>query len=661
MIRVKISFVKKQVMPLISQYRPDLHQFCIERKHPFDFARELLNIYFRKPLNNMRFAHLDISQPSLSFLDSIKEEFNELYILPQTPKQGAGLSKGIEGPIQTTGLHVQVPRDTRSDNEGHTGAYRQPNQPGTPYTPQTPPPPPVWNNETGRWDVVEPVQQAIPPPPPLWDGQKWVTQDPAFPLTGVIPEPWEAHSNLPRADITQEEFEEEEEIIEEENEHVDPEPATVKMKDVEFDPKMFIPLQTGTLLDDYMSFTHGIMPATNIMVQGPAGSGKSSVLIDIACMLKAHDPEKRILFVSGEMTKIDMKGLVDRFDGFEDLDILFLNEYADTDTRILLDTILESGWDMVIMDSFSEVLGSIIDTATTPINTKSGEKWLINQFLHHNQGGNELGLPTMFFFILQVGKDGRFVGSNRIKHAATAFMNIEFTNNSNLYIYFSKNRRGETYNNLYFEHYVNGIHYDFDRYKYDIELKDRLKKNEMNNKTNWKGILDANKDGDDTKITSDDQHRTNLLVGAIEHYDEDIETRYRRISGVDTAQINLEDMIEEVETEVDNIIDSYNTENTVINQIDGAELNERVDEIIEELGITDEEVLDEVTAEIKGTVESPPIKEEVEVNIELETQEEREEKTAAALRVAYGGAASRRAINNRPCVGERLGRRMCSG
>jgi hypothetical protein len=356
------------------------------------------------------------------------------------------------------------------------------------------------------------------------------------------------------------------------------------------------------------------------MIQGPAGSGKSSILIDIACQVKANDPEKRVLFISGEMTKIDMKGLVDRFKGFKDLDILFLNEYNDMDTRVLLDSVLSAGWDMVIVDSFNEVLGSIIDTATaaSPINSKSGEKWLINQFLKQNQGGNDLSLPTMFFFILQVGKDGKFVGSNRIKHAATAFLHLEFTKNRNLFLYFSKNRRGDTYNNLYFEHFKEGIHYDFDRYNQDIEIREALKSSELSNKENWAELLKANSDDANTKITIKDEEIVDESSTSIERQEslENSVFNFQPIKPpeatpipdrrVITHQIDLEECIKEVETEIE-IVEAVITEDPDSEK--GTQLVEEVEE---------EEVTPRITLD---TMSEHIISEELEVEEEDEVDE----------------------------------------
>lgn len=623
-IRINLSFIKNQVAPLIEHYRPDLFNFCHERAHPYDFFRELLNIYFDKPTHNMKYGLLDIRKTSLACLEPLRDEFEIHYNQPQKARADASL--GVSVPdvssilsnsrqqihTERVSIHKPVSITNTADNSLAESII-----PVEPYRPIPPPPKPVWNDMKGIWEIPEP-EKIVPPPPPE------LSYDPILNIWKmIIPEPIieeedekiESEEDIPMVSAedaaaflaslpANRPVVEEVDTI---NESTDPPPTTVKMRDVEYDPNMFIPLKTDTILDDYMSLTGGIMPATNIMVQGPSGSGKSSVLIDIGCKIVNADKKKRVLFISGEMTRIDMKGLNDRFAGFEDLDVLFLNEYNDTDTRVLLSTILATGWDMVIVDSFSEVLGSIIDTAQgTTINTKSGEKWLINQFLKHNEGGNDRKLPTMFFFILQVGKDGNFVGSNRIKHAATAFMNIEFTKNRNLYIYFSKNRRGETHNNLYFEHHSKGIHFDFKRYKEDIAIRESLKRSEVANKAAWSALLDNNNDDANTIITTRqpdaerENHRTESLRNAIETYDisgpgapveNQIEEEDPNVTPILdrrtmhlNKQITLEESIEEIEAE----------------QEDSVELNE-----VETTIIVDEEEIEEVKSKKKVYVNMP--------------------------------------------------------
>ena len=54
-----------------------------------------------------------------------------------------------------------------------------------------------------------------------------------------------------------------------------------KMQDVKFDPSLFTPIKTGTIVDTVLSNEGGIFPGTNTVVIGDPGVGKSTVLLDL--------------------------------------------------------------------------------------------------------------------------------------------------------------------------------------------------------------------------------------------------------------------------------------------------------------------------------------------------------------------------------------------
>ena len=54
-----------------------------------------------------------------------------------------------------------------------------------------------------------------------------------------------------------------------------------KMHDVKFDPSLFTPIKTGTIVDTVLSNEGGIFPGTNTVVIGDPGVGKSTVLLDL--------------------------------------------------------------------------------------------------------------------------------------------------------------------------------------------------------------------------------------------------------------------------------------------------------------------------------------------------------------------------------------------
>ena len=88
----------------------------------------------------------------------------------------------------------------------------------------------------------------------------------------------------------------------------------------------------------------------------------------------------------------------------------------------------------------------------------------------HNKANNKLDLHTTFVTILQLSKGGTFVGSNKLKHMATAMMQLEWDGNENngrRFMEFSKNRTGMVNKKLYFN-FDNGVQFDEGRFSRDL-------------------------------------------------------------------------------------------------------------------------------------------------------------------------------------------------
>ena len=173
MIRIKLSFIKTKVDPLVQHYRSDLHQFCHERAHAFDYLRELLNIYFQKPTNKMGFGNLNVTPDSLAFLESLRQEFEELYHAPQGTRRTKNNQPEIISTSNDINLYnTQSPAHSRMGDTVPSTPVTDPNtQPLSIHTINPPTPPkPVWNNITGIWEIPEPepIQQMIPPEP-IWN------------------------------------------------------------------------------------------------------------------------------------------------------------------------------------------------------------------------------------------------------------------------------------------------------------------------------------------------------------------------------------------------------------------------------------------------------------------------------------------------------------
>ena len=223
-------------------------------------------------------------------------------------------------------------------------------------------------------------------------------------------------------------------------------PSTMKMDDFKFNPELFVPMKTGTKIDELLSNEGGMMKGTNVAFVGDPGVGKTTVLLDMLANMKNNG--HKVLFISGEMNQIDMVGMVKRFPKFGQLPILFMGDWIENDPLVILKSILHEGWDSVLIDSFAELAVAVVDFHGG--NMKNAETQLLNLFEKHNKAENQNKINTNFMIIQQVTKGGEFAGSNRFKHMITAMAHMKFTPEGSRAIWFSKNRRGGQMDKLFF-------------------------------------------------------------------------------------------------------------------------------------------------------------------------------------------------------------------
>lgn len=255
----------------------------------------------------------------------------------------------------------------------------------------------------------------------------------------------------------------------------------VQINQVSYDQELFKEFKTGTAIDGLFSIKGGIPKATNWMLIGDPGVGKSTVAMDVLSDVKAAGG--RVLFVSAEMSRVDMFLYVERYPKFGDLDIFFTGELEEgSDSKRAIENLFDQGWDLVLMDSFIEVQADVKDS--TGMTSGQAEKWLLDLMYRHNLGNNSTKTYTSFIAIQQVNKGGNFVGSNKLKHMTTGMLEIRFEDiddyESDRYMLFSKNRRGHVGKKLFFDlSSTGGVQYDTERFQKTEKMKE-MRKDELN-------------------------------------------------------------------------------------------------------------------------------------------------------------------------------------
>lgn len=258
----------------------------------------------------------------------------------------------------------------------------------------------------------------------------------------------------------------------------------VKMRDVRFDKDLFINFRTRTILDNLLCSYQGLPKGVNYMIIGDPGVGKTTIILDMLSNIRRAHPSARILFISAEMTEIDLAIYVERFPKFGDLDILFIEGGFDEcghSWQTVADT-LDDGWDIVAIDSFHELQGIVKEEEN--VTNKRAESMLLSLIKQQNKAQNDRGVNTTFLTIQQVTKSGAFVGSNRLKHMITAMMELRLDNPKNIYsdryVTFSKHRRGDVGVKLYYNLSTTGdVDFDEERYEQDQSIR-RMQRNVRN-------------------------------------------------------------------------------------------------------------------------------------------------------------------------------------
>lgn len=250
------------------------------------------------------------------------------------------------------------------------------------------------------------------------------------------------------------------------------------MRDIHLDESLFRNYQTGTVLDELLCSYKGLPKGVNYMVIGDPGVGKTTIILDMLADIRQQNPGVRVLFVSAEMNEIDLAVYVKRFPKFQDIDILFIESELDEDCQThnyhTLTGVLDQGWDIVAIDSFYELQGIVKEEEG--ITQKKAESMLLSLIKQQNKAQNRRTVNTTFLTIQQVTKSGAFIGSNRLKHAITAMLELRLDNPRNVYsdryAVFSKHRRGDVGVRLYYDLSTTGdVFYNEERFNQDRQIR----------------------------------------------------------------------------------------------------------------------------------------------------------------------------------------------
>ncbi len=106
-----------------------------------------------------------------------------------------------------------------------------------------------------------------------------------------------------------------------------------KLRDLDIDERMFEQMQSGTVMDLLISHEGGVPSATNLMVVGDPGVGKTTILLDLLSMVQLKNPNRKCLFISGEMGKKQMFKYTQRFPQFGYVETMFISDFTNYNTK----------------------------------------------------------------------------------------------------------------------------------------------------------------------------------------------------------------------------------------------------------------------------------------------------------------------------------------
>lgn len=225
----------------------------------------------------------------------------------------------------------------------------------------------------------------------------------------------------------------------------------VRADEIHYPDTIYKGLKTNSELDAIISSGNGgFMPAGITLVPGESGIGKTTLLLWAAAKAKEHNKNLRVLFLSSEMNDIHIFKYHKRL-SMTGIDILFLKDYMFQSPHVVVERCFDDGWDLIIVDSFQDVVDTIKD-AVKGWNASRAEVWFLALMDKTRKKQNKKELYTHIICTMHMTKGNVFVGSTKIKHMVDSMMEMrrDVRDRDYTYITYSKNRDGGVWRRLYF-------------------------------------------------------------------------------------------------------------------------------------------------------------------------------------------------------------------
>lgn len=186
----------------------------------------------------------------------------------------------------------------------------------------------------------------------------------------------------------------------------------------------------------------GIVPGSLVLIGGEPGIGKSTLMLQIALILKG----KKILYVSGEESEAQIKMRADRMSA-KNPDCYVLSE---TNTQQIFQQIEALKPDLLIIDSIQTLTSQYVESAAGSVSQVRECTAELMKF------AKETGTPV--FLIGHITKDGSIAGPKVLEHMVDTVLQFEGDRHMSYRILrTSKNRFGSTHELGIYEMRVEGL------------------------------------------------------------------------------------------------------------------------------------------------------------------------------------------------------------